>query len=68
MAANPGYRAVEGRFTAILHAAAVPAGKRAAAEYLKAFIEDAKASGQVQRAIDASGVRGVAIAPPARPG
>jgi polar amino acid transport system substrate-binding protein len=66
MAANPGFRAVEGRFTTIPHAAAVPTGRRAAAEYLKAFIEDAKASGQVQRAIDGSGVRGVVVAPPAR--
>lgn len=62
MAANPGYRAVEGRFSTIPHAAAVPAGKRAAADYLEAFVEDAKASGQVRRAIDASGVQGVVVA------
>lgn len=62
MAANPGFRAVEGRFSTIPHAAAVPVGKRAAADHLKAFIEDAKASGQVQRAIDAAGVQGVVVA------
>ena len=62
MASNPGYRDVAGRFTTVPHAAAVPAGKRAAADYLKAFIEDAKASGRVRRAIDAAGVQGVVVA------
>ena len=66
MAANPGYRAVDGRFSTIPHAAAVPAGRRAAAEYLRAFIEEVKASGQVQRAIDGAGIRGVVVAPPAK--
>ena len=62
MASNPGYRAVEGRFSTIPHAAAVPLARRAAADYLGTFIEDAKSSGQVQRAIDSSGVQGVVVA------
>ena len=66
--AKPGYRVVDGRFSAILHAAAVPTGRTAAAIYLHAFIEDVKASGFVRRAIDESGVRGVVVAPEARAG
>ena len=65
---NPGYRVVDGRFSAILHAAAVPSARIAAAIYLRGFIEDVKASGFVQRAIDESGVRGVVVAPTARVG
>src|SRR5262249_23497611 len=63
--ANPGYRVVDGRFSAILHAAGVPSDRTAAAIYLRNFIEDVKASGFVRRAIDQSGVRGVVVAPPA---
>ncbi len=66
--AKPGYRVVDGRFSAILHAAGVPSARTAAAIYLRAFIEDVKASGFVQRAIDESGVRGVVVAPAARAG
>jgi polar amino acid transport system substrate-binding protein len=61
-AATPGYRVVEGSFTTIPHAAAVPAGRVAAAEYLRRFIDAAKADGTVRRALDASGVRGVVVA------
>jgi polar amino acid transport system substrate-binding protein len=63
MASNPGYRTVDGRFSTIPHAAAVPAGRHAAAEYLRAFIEEEKANGAVKRAIEESGVRGVVVAP-----
>jgi polar amino acid transport system substrate-binding protein len=66
MASNPGYRAVEGRFSTIPHAAAVPAGKAAAATWLRGFIEQAKASGFVRQAIDRSGVQGVVVAPAAQ--
>lgn len=62
---NPGYRVVDGRFSSIQHAAAVPASRRAAAAYLRAFIEDVKASGFVRRALDESRIRGVVVAPPA---
>jgi polar amino acid transport system substrate-binding protein len=63
--ANPGYRVVEGRFSAIPHAAGVAARNTAAAGYLRDFIEEVKRSGFVKRAIDESGNRGVVVAPPA---
>ena len=65
MAANPGYRAVEGRFTTVPHAAAVPAGRRAGAAFLRNFIEEEKAFGAVKQAIDRAGIEGVVVAPPA---
>lgn len=61
-AASPGFRIVQGRFTTIPHAIAVPRGRDAAASYMAGFVADAKRSGAVQRAIDASGVRGVVVA------
>ena len=61
--ANPGYRVVDGRFSTIQHAVAVPASRHAAAGYLRAFIADAKASGFVKDALDRSGIRGVVVAP-----
>jgi len=60
--ANAGYRVVDGRFSSIQHAAAVPASRPAAADYLRGFIEDAKVSGFVKRALDRSGIRGVVVA------
>jgi len=63
---NPGFRAVSGRFTTIPHALGVPVARTAAAEYLRQFVEEAKASGLVGRVIDQSGVRGIVVAPPAR--
>jgi polar amino acid transport system substrate-binding protein len=62
---NPAYRVVGGRFTAIQHAAGVPAVRTAGAGYLRRFIEEVKASGFVRRAIDQTGIRGVVVAPPA---
>jgi polar amino acid transport system substrate-binding protein len=59
--ANEGYRVVDGRFSSIRHAAAVPASRQAAARYLRGFIEDAKASGFVKSALDRSGIRGVRV-------
>jgi len=64
---NPEYRAVSGRFTTIPHAVGVPSARTAAADYLRRFIEDAKASGIVRRALDESGIRGVVVAPAASP-
>jgi polar amino acid transport system substrate-binding protein len=63
IAANPGYRILDGRFTSIPHAMAVPASRPAAAGYLRRFVEDAKSSGFVQGALDRSGVRGIRVAP-----
>jgi polar amino acid transport system substrate-binding protein len=62
---NPGYRVIEGRFTAIQHAVGVPTGRSAAAAYLRGFIEEVKASGFVKRALEEAGLRGVVVAPPA---
>jgi polar amino acid transport system substrate-binding protein len=62
---HPGYRVIEGRFTAIQHAAGVPTGRSAAAAYVRGFIEEVKASGFVKRALEKAGLRGVVVAPPA---
>jgi polar amino acid transport system substrate-binding protein len=64
-AAIPGSRVLEDRFMVIPQAAGVPKGRDAGAEYLREFIEDAKASGLVAEALKKSGVDGVTIAPPA---
>lgn len=58
----PGSRIVEGRFTAVQQAAGVPKGRPNAAKYLAAFIEDAKASGLVAKAIRDNNVVGLTIA------
>lgn len=59
---NPQFRIVTGRFTTIPHAIAVPRGREAAAAYMRGFVDDAKRSGVVRRAIEANGVRGVVVA------
>ena len=61
----PGSRVLDGRFMVIAQAAGVPKGREAGAQYLRGFIEDAKASGFVAEALKKSGVDGAAIAPPA---
>jgi polar amino acid transport system substrate-binding protein len=58
----PGSRVLEGRFTAVQQAAGVPAGHTAAAECLRRFIEDAKASGKVASFIAKHGVKGLSVA------
>ena len=64
----PGSRLLAGRFTAIQQAIGTPRRREAAAAYLRAFAEDAKASGLVARAIQNHGIGGVSVAPatPAR--
>ena len=59
----PGMRIVDGRYTAIPHAIAVPKGRPAALAFVRDFSERAKASGLVQGAITRSGVPGVTVAP-----
>jgi polar amino acid transport system substrate-binding protein len=61
-----GSRVLDGRFLAIGQAIGIPNGRDAGALYLREFIEDAKASGLVARAIEKAGVRGVSIAPKAK--
>lgn len=57
------YRVLEGRFAAIAHAVAVPAGRSAALAYVNAFMDEIKASGFLKRAVDEAGVRGVVVLP-----
>ena len=61
----PGSRVLDGRFMVIAQAAGVPKGRDAGAQYLREFIEDAKASGLVAESLKKSGVDGATIAPPA---
>lgn len=58
----PGARVLEGSYTVIRHAVATPKGKPAAAAYVQAFIEDAKASGAVAEAIRAAELRRTRVA------
>jgi polar amino acid transport system substrate-binding protein len=61
----PGSRILDGRFTAIQQAigAAKGAGKSGAgAQFLREFVEEAKASGLVAKLIAANNVRGVTVA------
>jgi polar amino acid transport system substrate-binding protein len=61
----PGSRILEGNFTAVQQAAGTPKGRPAGAAYLRAFIEDIKATGLVARTIAKHNVRGLTVAPPA---
>src|SRR5690606_1981708 len=61
----PGARVFDSRFMAIEQALGIPKGHDGAAQYLREFIEDVKASGFVARAIKRAGLRGVAVAPAA---
>ena len=58
----PGARVLEGRYTVIQHAVATSRGKTAASEYVKTFIEQAKADGTVAEAIRAAGLRRTRVA------
>jgi polar amino acid transport system substrate-binding protein len=60
----PGSRVLADRFHAAFGAMAVPKGQTARLAYIAEFVEEAKASGLVQRAIEGAGVRGVRVAPP----
>ncbi|HSN22279.1 MAG TPA: transporter substrate-binding domain-containing protein, partial [Usitatibacter sp.] len=54
-----GGRLLEGRFTCVNHGIGTPRERRAAAEYLRAFVEEATASGFVARSIERHGVKGL---------
>ncbi len=64
-AANPGLRVLDESFMVIRQASGVPKGRAEAAAVLSAFIEEAKRTGFVAEALQASGVGEVTIAPPA---
>ncbi len=59
----PGARILDGKFTAVQQAIGTPKARTAAAEYLREFVADIKASGLVARLIARHGVKGVNIAP-----
>jgi len=61
----PGSRMVDGQFMAVQQAVGVPQGRDAGLVYLRGFVEEAKASGLVGRAIAETGARGVSVAPKA---
>src|SRR3989442_1723967 len=63
LARIPESRVLEDRFHAAFAAMAVPKGLAARLAYINEFIEDAKASGVVQRAIEHLGLRGVQVVP-----
>ncbi len=58
----PGARILDGHFHATGVAVAVPPGRAASLAYVSAFLEEAKASGVVRKALDANGLSG-AVAP-----
>jgi polar amino acid transport system substrate-binding protein len=59
----PGSRVLEERFHATFGAMAVPKGHEGRLVYISEFIEEAKASGLVQRAIEGACAHGVQVAP-----
>src|SRR5262245_20316394 len=61
----PGARILDGKFTAVQQAIGTGRKNAAAAQFLRDFVEAAKASGFVQGLIDRHKVRGLTVAPPA---
>jgi polar amino acid transport system substrate-binding protein len=59
----PGGRVLDGGYLSSYVAAAVPKGRPAALAYVTAFVEEAKASGGVRRALDHAGLRSSVVAP-----
>jgi polar amino acid transport system substrate-binding protein len=62
----PGSRVLEERYGANRLAMAVAKAEVGRLAYISEFIEEAKASGLVQRAIERGGLRGIHVAPPAK--
>jgi polar amino acid transport system substrate-binding protein len=60
----PGSRVLEDRFFTAMGAIAVPKGQSAHLAYISEFVEQAKASGLIQQAIERNSVRGVRALPP----
>ena len=59
----PGFRVLEDRVHVFRIAMAIPKGQAGRLAYISEFIEEAKASGLVKRAIEAAGLQGVQVAP-----
>ncbi|MDP2298666.1 MAG: transporter substrate-binding domain-containing protein [Pseudolabrys sp.] len=60
----PGAHVLQDRYGANVNRMVVPKGKAGWLAYVSEFVEDAKASGDVQKAIDRGGPPGVTVAPP----
>jgi polar amino acid transport system substrate-binding protein len=63
----PGSRVLKDRYGATLNRVVVPKDRAGRLAYINEFVEEAKASGLVQQAIDRAGPRGVQVAPPGDP-
>jgi polar amino acid transport system substrate-binding protein len=61
----PGARVLDGQFTAVQQAVGTPKARAAGAAFLRAFVEEVKATGFVAQAIARHDVQGVSVAPPA---
>jgi polar amino acid transport system substrate-binding protein len=61
----PGARILDGKFTAVQQAIGTARRNSAAAEFLRAFVAETKASGFVQSLIDKHNVRALSVAPAA---
>ena len=61
----PGARILEGQFSAVQQAIGTARRNAASADYLRAFVAEAKASGFVGKLIEKHKVRGLSVAPPA---
>ncbi len=61
--AHPGTRMLDGRFQEIRQAMGTPQGRNKAADYLKAFVEEMKASGFVAEALKRSNQPDATVAP-----
>ncbi len=59
----PGSRLLDGGFLNSVTAVAVPPGRKNALAYVAAFVEEAKASGAVRQAFDATGLTTAQVAP-----
>ena len=63
----PGSRVLEDRYGVHPVAMAVPKGQAGWLAYISEFIEEAKASGLVQRSIERARLHGIQVAPPGNP-
>ena len=64
----PGSRVLDGKFSSVQQAMGTPRGRDGTGfAYLRAFVEEMKASGFVAERIAAHGVVGLSVAPPAAP-